>query len=173
MDHSILFYMFMGSFVMGVLGILYFTKNVRKATLDRLELMAGEEVLFDDAAPRRIESDQGGRTNYYPKAFLRITSRRIILAQRPLFREEPKVIRLVIYYRERKKLEGIGGEIFKAGHISINSDPGGLEVGESKKHGAYILLKSLEEPGLMKAIPSFIKIYTERLDEYKRALALR
>jgi hypothetical protein len=64
--------------------IVVFSIATRKSTLDKLEKLPGEETLFEEEGIR-VEQAGAPRTAVFINCIVRVTSRRIIIAQKMLF----------------------------------------------------------------------------------------
>lgn len=146
--------------LMFVIALLY-----RGATLDRLELQAGEEVIFEERGTR-VEQSGSPRSVLFINCIVRVTDRRIIVAQKMLFRNK-YALRHVIFYRMQDDDAGLKQTLLK-GYILMHIDPGAMQVDQARGESAAVRIKIPETP---LTGHQYIVFNTKRGEDYVRLLA--
>lgn len=80
------------------IGVMFFIAILyRNSTLDKLAMLPGETVLFEE---KRVRVEQAGspRSTIFINCIVRITDRRIIIAQKLFLRKDKYALRHVISY---------------------------------------------------------------------------
>ncbi|HOP63943.1 MAG TPA: hypothetical protein PK358_14705 [Spirochaetota bacterium] len=90
----------------------------RKATLDKLPMPGGETVLYEE---RGVKVEQGGapRTALFFNCIVRVTDRRIIIAQKMLLSKNSYALRHVITYYGAGESTDLGAT-FKKGYLNFS-----------------------------------------------------
>jgi len=104
------------------ISILY-----RNATLDRLVMMEGERVIFEERGVR-VSQEGAPDSVLFVNCVVRLTDRRIIIAQKMLFREK-YALRHVIGYGERGAVTDLGKTLAR-GYLIMRIDSGEVRVRE-------------------------------------------
>lgn len=76
--------------------LVFFSIATRKSTLDKLEKLPGEEILFEEEGIR-VEQAGAPRTAVFMNCIVRVTGRRIIIAQKMLFGKTYALRHVIIY----------------------------------------------------------------------------
>lgn len=153
------------------IAVFFVARRFRDATLDKLQLLPRERILLEDAC-ERVEAKTGTKPAIFPKTLVRITNMRIIVAQRALFSKEKYVLRYVIAYKDSATIpSGYGGGALKLGYISFSADLNNMKVRKEKNKKYFEILPARN--GGLSAIPLYLRVYTNRLEEYQRIVKMR
>lgn len=145
--------------------MLLWGRKYKNSTLDKLELLPGEKILFDDEC-KKVMAQAGPRPALWPKSIVRVTNKRIIIAQHALFKPSHMPLRYVIHYNKNTELPGgYGGAALKTGYITFRTTPELVKIA-SEKDKQYIEINPEIKPGPMTGIPYYVRIFTERPNEY-------
>lgn len=140
-------------------------RRFKNATLDKLPLLPGEKILFDDECGK-VMAQTGPKPAVWPKSIVRVTNMRIIVAQHALFKPAHMPLRYVIHYDKNTELpKGYGGAAFKTGYITFKTKPELIKLG-SHKGKQYVEINPESKPGAMSGIPFYVRIYTDRPNDY-------
>lgn len=165
-------YMTIWLFAAGVIIIVMFLlgRRFKNSTLDKLPLLSGEKILFEDEAKKVLEQT-GPRPMIFPRCFVRLTSQRIIIAQHTLFggKSARLPIRYIIYFDKRPDAAGYGGGALKTGYVTFVTAKDKIKTG-SDREKKYLEIQPSETPGRTTGVPFYMKIFTERGEEFLRSL---
>ncbi len=142
---------------MATMAVLY-----RKATLDRLTPLPGEEVLFEETV-RRVEQRGGPRTVAFPKCLVRVTTRRIVIAQKFAFSKNRYALRHVITYDRYSDNTDLGSTL-KKGYVVMDINKSDLEI--IREYDRQIIRITVPESLLTKG--QYIEFTTERAGDYEK-----
>lgn len=153
-----------------VVVMLLLGRRFKNSTLDKLSLLSGEKILFEDEATKVI-AQTGPQPTMFPRCLVRVTNQRIIIAQHTLFggKSQRLPIRYVIYLNKKNEVAGYGGGALKTGHVTFTTTKNKIKIG-SDKEKQYLEIEPSETPGIVAGIPHYVKIFTERGDEFLHAL---
>lgn len=147
-------------------------RRFKNSTLDKLQLLPGEKILFDDECGK-VLAQTGSKPALWPKSIVRLTNKRIIISQHALFKPSHMPLRYVIHYDKNTELpEGYGGAALKTGYITFRTKPELIKLG-SHKDKQYIEINPDAEPGALSGIPFYVRIFTARPNDYVRMLATK
>jgi hypothetical protein len=133
----------------------------RKSTLDRLENLPGEETLFEEEGVR-VEQAGAPRTALFMNCLVRVTSRRIIIAQKVPF-VQTYALRHVIVYDEYSDDTDLAQSLRK-GYLNFTVNRSKVRIGRDSR-GCLITI-SIPESKLIRG--QYIQYETGRGDEYSR-----
>lgn len=133
----------------------------RKSTLDRLERLPGEETLFEE---KRIRVEQAGApsTAVFMNCLVRVTSRRIIIAQKVPF-VKTHALRHVIVYDEYSDDTDLAQSL-RRGFLNLRVSRPKIRI-ERDSRGCLITI-SIPESTLTRE--QYIQFATEKGDDYSR-----
>ncbi len=154
----------------GVIIIIMFLigRKFKNATLDKLALLSGEKILFETEAGK-VVSQTGPRPMMFPRCFVRVTNKRIIVAQHTLFEKKNAVLplRYVINYAataEDPNKSGYGGGALKTGYITLTTTVEQIQA-VTEKNKTYVEIKPQSPPGWTTGVPYYVRIFTERAED--------
>lgn len=145
--------------VMLSVAVLY-----RGATLDRLDLQEGEAVMFEETGTR-VEQSGSPRSVVFINCIVRVTDRRIIVAQKMLFRNK-YALRHVIFYRQWDDDSGLKQTLLK-GYILMHIDAGAMQVEQAAGEDAAVRIKI---PATPLTGNQYIVFNTKRAEDYRKLL---
>lgn len=153
-----------------IVVMLIIGRRFKNSTLDKLTLLPDEKILFEDEATKVI-AQTGPQPTMFPRCLVRVTNQRIIIAQHTLFggKSQRLPIRYVIYLNKKNEVAGYGGGALKTGYVVFTTSRSKIKA-ESYKEKQYIEITSDETAGPTTGIPHYVKIFTERGDEFLHAL---
>lgn len=140
------------------------------AYLEKLPLLDGEEILFEEAGVSVRTYARLGRGKHLPNSILRLTNRRLILAQQVLFRRGSHFLHFVILLDEDAAGSIDHGAMgaFKQGFVTFRMRRSELTL-VTEGSRAYLLIPG--GTGGDTSIPKEIRVETRRLDELGMLLA--
>lgn len=144
-------------FVIAVIAIFY-----RGASLDKLESEPGETVLFEECGIR-VEQSGSPRSVIFFNCIVRVTDRRIIIAQKMLLRKK-YALRHVIFYREGDEQTGLKQTLLK-GYILMRIDSSAMQLEDPEGSAATVKIKIPETPLTGN---QYISYKTGRAVEYRK-----
>jgi hypothetical protein len=146
--------------VMLVLALLY-----RKSTLKHLAMMPDETILFEETG---VTVDQAGspRSVRFPKCTVRVTSHRIIIAQKTLF-GNTMVLRHVITYDRYAKNTDLRATLSK-GYLVMQITPSQVSCAE----GAEGTIVTIEIPDSALTKGQYITYYTQYPEQYREIFSI-
>lgn len=100
--------------IMTVIAIAY-----RKSTLDKLVMLPGEEVLFEEPGIK-VEQRGGPRTAVFPGCTVLVTNQRIIIAQKVPFSRKPVLKHVITYHFVNRGTDL--SQTFKKGYLIMEVD---------------------------------------------------
>ncbi len=157
------------SVVLFFVAAILWGRRYKNATLDKLELLPGEKILFDDECGK-VMAQAGPKPALWPKSIVRLTNYRMIIAQHALFKPEYMPIRYVINHNENAKLPaGYGGGALKVGYITFATKPELIKIAADKEK-QYIEINPDTKPGAMTGIPFYVRIFTDRPNDYMKMI---
>jgi len=147
---------------MFIVAILY-----RNSTLDKLPLLPGETILLEEKG-LRIEQGGSSRSTLFINCIVRVTERRIIIAQKLFLRKYKYALRHVITY------SGTVDEIelktvLKMGYLAFAINSSEISIEECERE-TYLKIK-IPESSLTRG--QYVRIKTHDIEEYKKILRLR
>lgn len=145
--------------MMAAIALLY-----RKATLDKLQFPEDETLLFEEYGIR-VEQSGGSRSVFFINCVVRVTDRRIVIAQKMLFRTK-YAVRYVIFYRVGDDETGLKHTLLK-GYILIRIDNTALQIEQQAGNSATVRIKIPETPLTMN---QYILYDTNRAGDYRNLL---
>jgi len=108
-------YSILGGMVVFALVAFFVARKYKDAVLSKLAPLDGEKIRYEEDGIT-VEHLGGMRPVVYLNSFLRITNRRVILAQRVLFGDK-RVLRFVIEHAVSQESGTSVGEAVKAGYF--------------------------------------------------------
>lgn len=146
--------------------VAYGRVKFRHATLATVVTLPGEQVLFEDTEARFGQVGYAtGAVNrvVFLRAVVRVTNKRVLVAQPALLASGHRVIRYAVY---TGTVPTDLGAAYVDGYLSFPSGPGGFTT---TTHGGGPVLKIVPaQPG--PPLPLHLLIKSPRLDEYRAAL---
>ncbi len=100
----------------------------RKGTLDKLEGLKGESILAEEE-PVRVEQTGGPRTTIFPRCKIRLTTHRLIIAQKVPLRKHLYVLRAVILLYQGENRTELGSTL-RSGYLQLALRPKELTIQE-------------------------------------------
>jgi len=150
-----------------VVLVIIMQRKWKNATLDKLELLAEEKVLFDDESAV-VKLKASPRVDILPGSVIRVTDHRIIIAQKALGRKNTMIMKYVIDYTGAPPPEGMAGGALKTGYISYRTISQKLSIIEENGISILRIEPLREETG----IPVWLHIESEDIERYRNALGL-
>ena len=144
-----------------VLSLVVIAIAKRKSTLDRLEMLPGEETLFEEEGIR-VEQAGAPRTALFLNCLVRVTSRRIIIAQKVPF-IKTYALRHVIVYDEYSDDTDLTQSL-RRGYLNIRVSRSKIRI--ERDSGGCLITISIPESTLIRH--QYIQFKTDRGDEYSR-----
>lgn len=153
-----------------IIVMLLVGRRFKNSTLDKLPLLPNEKILVE-AEVEKIIGQTGPQPILYPRCFIRITNQRIILAQHSLFsgKSLSLPIRYVINIDKNLDPTGYGGGALKLGYITFSTARNKIAVGVLKGKKYFEIIPE-GKPGPMSGLPYYVKVFTERADEFLHVL---
>lgn len=156
-------------FIFIIIGVIWSVKY-KNAFMERIEKLQDETTLFEGDMPHvKIKSYR--RTGYLTGSLVRITNKRIIIAQKALFQSR-HAIRYVVIFEEPGNVaapEGIAGGVFTNGYVTIGTKRDDITLVADPKE-QYISITPVPESMGDIGIPRQIALYPEKADEIMRLL---
>lgn len=144
---------------------LVMKKKFKNAYLDKLSLLPGEKVLFEEDGIKTLTRTVM-RGSLYPKSIVRVTNQRIIIAQKMLFNKTSMPIRFVIHYHVDVAIPvGFAGGALKNGYVTFAIKKENVEVvniGEKE----YLEIKPPQLSGGARELPISVRIYSVHPNDY-------
>jgi len=133
----------------------------RKATLDKLPMPGGEAVLFEE---RGVRVEQGGapRTALFFNCIIRVTDRRIIIAQKMLLSKKSYALRHVITYYGAGESTDLGATLSK-GYLNFSIYRDDIKLGED---GGETFVR-IDIPKTPLTGNQYVKFTTARPESYR------
>ncbi len=136
----------------------------RKSTLDHLEMLEGEKVLFEESG---VKVNQGGpfRGAVFFKCLIRVTDKRIIIAQRFVLSKNKYALKHVIGYNMTRSEIDLA-ETVKKSYLNLSVDKSNIRIEKdpNRKKEGYIFTIEIPQSSLTKS--QYITYNTERSREY-------
>ncbi|HPS58230.1 MAG TPA: hypothetical protein PK514_09005 [Spirochaetota bacterium] len=145
--------------MMAAIALLY-----REATLDKLKFLEDETLLFEEYGTR-VEQSGGSHSVVFINCIVRVTDRRIIIAQKMLFRTK-YALRHVIFYSEGDDETGLKHTLLK-GYILMRIDNTALQLEQQTGNSATVRIKIPETPLTRN---QYILYDTNRAGDYRNLL---
>jgi hypothetical protein len=133
----------------------------RKSTLDRLEMIPDEETLFEEEGIR-VEQAGAPTTEVFLNCIVRVTSRRIIIAQKVPF-VKTHALRHVIVYDEYSDDTDLAQSL-RRGFLNLTVNRSKIRIGRNS--GGCLITISIPESALTRG--QYIQYTTKKGDEYSR-----
>jgi len=152
--------------ILFVLGGVIFAILQRNNYLEKLPLDANEKVLFEDDRAKFKAKSGTGRWMMYPWALIRVTNRRIILAQGG-FLGKKHVLRFLIAYDGPNFHEGEDaspGSILKSGRQQLITDRNHIRLDQEKERSIIKIFPRSEDVEWFQIAE--IVIYPRHLEPY-------
>lgn len=141
------------------IAILY-----RNSTLDKLPMLPGERILFDE---KGVRAEQAGspRSTLFINCAVRVTDRRIIIAQKLLLRKDKYALRHVIGYNRGDEKTDLKTTLVK-GYLNfyIRRDEINIE-----KEGEKTFIR-IDIPESVLTRSQYVRFSTSVPDEYKKII---
>jgi hypothetical protein len=150
-------------------AVVYGRLKFRHATLATVVPLPGERVLLEDEQARFAELPfHAAVVNalVFVRAVVRVTDRRLLIAQPALFAPQQRMIRFAVF---TSPIPTELGSALVDGYLSFATTRDRLTVGEHK--GRRVLKLVPSEPG--PPTPQYLLIESPRLEEYLDALGLQ
>lgn len=152
-----------------VFGIFFFILIViavayRNSTLDKLPLLAGEKILFEESGVR-VEQDGSPESVIFINCIVRVTDQRIIVAQKMLLSKK-YALRHVISYKGISESTSLKAT-FKKGYLNIAITESNFSITESGNSSTV----RIDIPESALTWKQFIVYKTSRKDEYQNLFA--
>ena len=161
-DYTI--YVVIGAFVVVaiVLAIVW-----RGATLDKLPMLSGEQILFDEVGIR-VEQKGGPETAWLVGAHVRVTNQRVIIGQKMAF-GKTVALRHVITYATPSHAGTELSESLKSGYVIADIQPDDMQLGsDPDEKNKPTLIIPLDGSILTKG--SHVKVFVADPAKYHQAL---
>ncbi len=143
-------------------AMVFIAVMYRKATLDKLPLLPGEETIFEETV-RRVEQGGTRRQTVFPKCLVRVTTRRIVIAQKFAFNKSRYALRHVITYDRYSDTTDLGSTL-KKGYIIMDINKSDLET--IQEYDRQIIRIHIPESLLTK--DQYIEFTTEKAEKYEK-----
>jgi hypothetical protein len=152
-----------------VIGIFFFILIIiavayRNSTLDKLPLLPGEEILFEESGIR-VEQEGSPESAVFINCIVRVTDSRIIIAQKTLFSKK-YALRHVISYKGRDESTSLKAT-FKKGYLNMTITVSNFSITESGNNSII----RIEIPESVLTWKQFIVYNTSRRGEYQNLFA--
>lgn len=164
----VLLWIFLGLIVcVGVYSAIFF----KNSTLEKLPLLIGEKILFEDDEKLSFQSVPNiGTPTQFPLGHVRITNKRIILSQATLLSKKTHPLRFVIQYAAAEtEPEGDLKETLKQGYQSFSITLKEIAFEEDKGKECLIIEPQGSHGGIdFKAV----RICPQDIGQYRRVFPL-
>jgi len=157
-------YIVIGAFVAIaiVLAVLW-----RGATLDKLPMLSGEQILFEEVGVR-VEHTGGPETSRLMGAHVRVTNQRIIIGQKMAF-GKTVALRHVITYAPPSRAGTELSETLKSGYVIADIQPDYMQLGpDPDEKNKTTLIIPLD--GSILTDGSHVKVFVADPAKYHQAL---
>jgi hypothetical protein len=147
--------------------VVYGRVKFRHATLATVVPLSNERVLFDDTEARFSQlgyATGAVNTLVFLRAVVRVTNRRVLVAQPALLAASQRVIRYAVF---TGPVPPDLGAAHVDGYLSFSSGPGNFTT--TMDGGRRVLKIVPAQPG--PPLPQYLLIESPRLDEYLAALS--
>jgi hypothetical protein len=149
----------------------------RKATVENLATLPGEHTVFEESGVRVDEKFRGeGIVTMYHKSFVRLTNKRIIIAQVPWFGKKIRYLVSVIYYTGETGPEvgNYGGVFLKGvgaskGYMTFYTTKQHISIEQVKDKHVVKVVVPMKDPGPFLKEPR-IFVYTSNIAKYQEVL---
>ena len=141
-----------------VVAILY-----RNSTLDKLQLLPGEKILFEESSVRVEQAGSPGSVIFF-NCIVRVTNSRIIIAQKMLFRNR-YALRFVIIYSDSENVTDLKNT-FMSGFIVMKVSA--QEIKFSTGDGSSTV--TINIPGSVLTRGEYITYATSRACDYNEIM---
>lgn len=163
--------------IIGIIFLVMFTilvvvanRLMRNSTLEKLALLPEEKILFEEDGVKVEEYLRGkGIKTIYRNNHVRLTNKRIIVAQKPWFGKQ-HFLRQVVNYVESGPEASVAGGIFlntpttKQGYLTLFVAPEQITEEQVGDKTVLKITASLSNPGLLQ--PPRILIFTSHISNY-------
>jgi hypothetical protein len=147
-------------FIIFCIALVTIALFYRNSTLDKLNMLPDENILFQETG-KRVEQSGSPRTVIFINCIVKVTDKRIIIAQKMLFSKK-YALRHVIFYDQMSGSTDLKAS-FKKGYLTFNILKNGVHVSESS--GEYDIRINIPESALTRG--QYIKYKTSR-DDYRK-----
>jgi hypothetical protein len=158
-------------FVVFIILVVVGNRLVRNSTLEKLEALPEEKTLFEEDGVKVEECLRGkGIKTIYRNNHIRLTNKRIIVAQKPWFGKQ-HFLRQVINYRDVGPEAQVAGGIFlntpttKQGFFTFYTTPQQITEEQVGDKTVLKITVPLKNPGLLQA--PRILLYTNNISAYQ------
>ncbi|MFC1670108.1 hypothetical protein ACFL20_06910 [Spirochaetota bacterium] len=159
---------FISLFIVLMIVLFIISRKWKNITIDKLELLPGENLLFDDEECR-VKLKAGPGIDILPKCYVRVTDRRIIIGQKTLGRKNMYMIRYIIHYTGMTAPDGFAGGALKTGYITYRTIPQEMKIMEEKE----TLLRIEPYGEKVVGVPDWLEIKTGIIDKYRGNLNIQ
>ena len=152
------------------LVILVGSRAWRRAYLEQLPALEGERTLFEERGITVDTVPQVGRGTRFPNSLLRLTDRRLVVAQQVLFRPHSHYLRYVVVLDDTPAAaEALGTRGALAhGYVTFRARRADLALVRNRR-GPHMAIRGDRAEGL--AVPAEVRVFTRRPDELATLLA--
>ncbi len=152
--------------IIGTALVLWGSTHLKNLALDKLAPLADEKTLgeFDARYSEMPYRHAVSVSLYFVKAKIRVTDRRLVIAQKALFSSK-YVMRHVLYFRAENKPENVG--LIEDGYPSYPLDPAKVERTDYKGEPVLKLAPLKTDPTL----PLYLLIKSSNLEQLRALMA--
>ncbi len=171
----------MGATIIWIVVILFVVALViisilsKSSTLDKLATLEGEKTLLEEDSVTVEESVRGRSIKTVLRnCVVRLTNKRLIVAQTVLFNKQKKFLRIVINYVDKgPELKAVGGavlntETFKQGYLTLYTTKDRIAVEEKGGEKTLVITAPLAEKGALQE--PHVWVHTQKAAEFKNAV---
>ncbi len=134
------------------------------ATLDQIVLLPDEKILFEeDRVSYFVFIRIPG--SLYPRCFIRVTNKRIIIAQHALFSKKLPMRAILSYAADLPYDTDISGTV-QRGYPILHCKPNEITY-EEKKNKTEVTIQTGSSDAHLGAMPVYVRISTTHPDQYK------
>lgn len=145
--------------IISVLLFILIAVFYRNTTLDKLQFLSGEKIVYEESGVR-VEQSGSPRSVIFINCIVRVTDKRIIIAQKMLLSKQ-YALRHVILYNGLYGITNLGTSL-KKGYLNIVISKADINIGE--KGGACTVRINIPESVLTKN--QYISYKTGGMDYY-------
>jgi hypothetical protein len=148
-----------------VVAALVLMRVFKKTTLEETRLHYGERIIFDDDNCKVDLLDDSGEDSF-SDIFVRVTNKRMMIAQRGLGRSGKHMLKYIIYYDDVQTGKTIATGMDKAGFAVCKTEPSGISLKEDGVVRVEIT------PGQGAGVPAWFTIKSDNTDNYREIFQL-
>ncbi len=161
--------------ILFVIALMIFSMLAKNSTLDKLTTLEGEKTLLEEDGVTVEESVRGKSIKtIFRNCVVRLTNKRVIIAQAVLFNKQKKFLRIVINYVDKgPELKAVGGvvmntETFKQGYLTLYTTKDRIAVEETGGEKMLVITAPLAEKGALQE--PHVWVHTQKAAEFKNAV---